>query len=434
MVKKGRLTAVIFCVFLAGLLAWHIVLPDRERSETENRTLAQLPAFSWENLKNGSFTQGVEDYFADQFPLRDDWTGLKARCEQLLGKREFNGVYLCGDTLIARVEEPDEDQVEKNLSYVNKLAELTGGQVLLGLIPSAAEVWKDKLPQGAPGFDQAAFIRRAAEKTGLPTVNLLGALSEHADEPIYYRTDHHWTTQGAFYGANALLEALGREPLEERYFRPKTVYQDGKLRTEAVSTDFNGTLYSTSGIHWLEPDAIEYWVPDGYLNVTTWKSGKPEPGQLYDRSYLEGKDKYSSFLGGNQPLCVIENPDIQDGSKILLIRDSYSDSLAPFLAQAFAQVHLIDLRYYHASVAEYMAEHSIKTAVVLYSVANFISDRNLVYLGQKGAAGSLTAWRAAGGANCWQTARCCAGMMETARRPRFTATGQTAARRSWGLH
>lgn len=174
-------------------------------------------------------------------------------------------------------------------------------------------------------------------------MDLLGALSEHAEEPIYYRTDHHWTTRGAFYGANALLETLGREPLDERYFQPKTVYQDGSFRTKAVSTDFNGTLYSTSGIHWLEPDAIEYWVPDGYLNVTTWKSGKAEPGQLYDRSYLEGKDKYSSFLGGNQPLCVIENPDVQDGSKILLIRDSYSDSLAPFLAQAFSQVHLIDL-------------------------------------------------------------------------------------------
>lgn len=104
------------------------------------------------------------------------------------------------------------------------------------------------------------------------------------------------------------------------------------------------------------------------------------PGELYDRSYLEHKDQYSSFLGGNQPLCVIENPDIRDGSKILLIRDSYSDSLAPFLAQRFAQVHLIDLRYYHASVAEYMAQHSIKTAAVLYSTANFISDRNLFYL------------------------------------------------------
>lgn len=139
---------------------------DRARSETENRTLAQFPDFSWENLKNGSFTAGMEDYFADQFPLRDDWTGLKARCEQLLGKREFNGVYLCGDTLIAKVDEPDRLQMEKNLDDVKRFGEASHGRVLLGLIPSAAEVWKDRLPQGAPSFDQAAFIQNAAEKTG----------------------------------------------------------------------------------------------------------------------------------------------------------------------------------------------------------------------------------------------------------------------------
>lgn len=369
MAHKGRIMTVLFCGFLAGLLVWHIALPDRARSETENRTLAQRPSLSRETLLNGSFTADMETYFADQFPLRDDWTGLKARCELLLGKREFNGVYLCGDTLIAKVEEPEAAQVEQNLAAVKKFAELTGGQVLLGLIPTAAEVWRDKLPAGAPSLDQPVLLQRAAEETGLPTVDMLGALSEHAAEPIYYRTDHHWTTRGAFYGANALLEALGRDPLEESSFRPET-----------ASTDFNGTLYSTSGIHWLMPDTIEYWAPDYYLNVTTWKSGRAEPGELYDRSYLEHKDQYSSFLGGNQPLCVIENPDIRDGSKILLIRDSYSDSLAPFLAQRFAQVHLIDLRYYHTSVAEYMAQHSIKTAAVLYSTANFISDRNLFYL------------------------------------------------------
>lgn len=180
MANKGRLTTGIFCLFLAGLLAWHIALPDRARSETENRTLAQFPDFSWETLKNGSFTAGMEDYFADQFPLRDDWTGLKARCEQLLGKREFNGVYLCDDTLIAKVDEPDRLQAEKNLDYVKRFGEASHGQVLLGLIPSATEVWKDRLPQGAPSFDQAAFIQNAAEKTGLPTVDLLGALTEHA--------------------------------------------------------------------------------------------------------------------------------------------------------------------------------------------------------------------------------------------------------------
>ncbi len=368
MAGRGRLTTGLFCVFLVGLLTWHIALPDRDRSETENRTLAQFPEFSWSALKSGRFTEGVEDYFADQFPLRDGWTGLKARCEQLLGKRDFNGVYLCGDTLIARVEEPEAALTERNLAAVSDFAETVPGNVLLGLIPSAAEVWKDKLPEGAPTFDQAAFIRSAAE-TGVDTVDLLTTLTDHADEAVYYRTDHHWTTLGAFYGTNALLNSLGREPLKESDFTP-----------EIASTDFNGTLYSTSGIHWLAPDTMEYWVEEDGLSVTTWKSGTEAPGVLYERSYLEKKDQYSSFLGGNQPLCVIESPAVTDGGKILLIRDSYADALAPFLAQRFSEVHLMDLRYYHASPAAYMAEQGIDTAVVLYSAANFISDENLIYL------------------------------------------------------
>ena len=101
-----RFLAAFFCAFLGGLLAWHLLLPDRARSETENRTLAGRPEFSWSALADGSYTRAVEDYFADQFPLRDQWTGMKARAEQLLGKREFNGVYLCGDALIAEVKPP----------------------------------------------------------------------------------------------------------------------------------------------------------------------------------------------------------------------------------------------------------------------------------------------------------------------------------------
>ena len=87
-------------------------------------------------------------------------------------------------------------------------------------------------------------------------------------------------------------------------------------------------------------------------------------------------------MGGNQPLCVIKNEYITDGSKILLIRDSYSDALAPFLSQRFSEVHLIDLRYYRMSTAAYAEEHDIEDIVVLYSVPNFITDRNLVLLTQ----------------------------------------------------
>lgn len=366
----SRAVTALFCLFLGGLLVWHVLLPDRDRSEVENRTLAQKPEFSWAALKDGSYTAAVEEYFADQFPLRDEWTGLKARAEQLIGKHLFNGVYLCGDTLISKVEAPSDGLDEKNLGYVAQLADKTDAPVYLGLIPSAAEVWSDLLPEGAENFDQAAYLDWAAE-LGLPMVDFLGALEAHAGEPVFYRTDHHWTTLGAFYGANAVLEAMGKEPLSQGDFAPET-----------VTEDFNGTLYSTSGVHWLTPDTMEFWVEDAGLEITSWRTGAPEPGVLYDRSYLEQKDKYSAFLGGNQPLCVIRNEAAAGQGKLLLIRDSYSDALAPFLVQRFEEVHLLDARYYRAPASAYAADNAIDAVAVVYSVPNFITDRNLVLLGQ----------------------------------------------------
>lgn len=371
--RYSRFLSVFFCLFLGGLLAWHVLLPDRERSDVENRTLARFPEFSWEALKDGGFTEGVEEYFADQFPLRDQWTGLKARTEQLLGKREFNGVYLCGDALISKVEPPRDGLEEKNLSYVSRLAERTEIPVYLGLIPSAAEIHRDRLPKGAESWDQAAFITRAVELEGVEPVDFLTPLTAHAGEDIYYRTDHHWTTLGAYYGYTALMEALGRgeevlepEDYERRSFPP-------------VSNGFQGTLYSQSGIHWLEPDSIEFWVEDRF-EVSSWCSGREEASSLYDSGKLGEKDKYSAFLGGNQPLCVIKNSE--GTGKLLLIRDSYADSMAPFLALHFEEVHLLDPRYYRYSAAKYAEENGLDAAAVVYSVPNFITDRNLVLLTQ----------------------------------------------------
>lgn len=360
----SRFITVVFSLFLGGLLLWHIVLPDRDRSETENRTLAQLPQYSWSALKDGSFTKAVEDYFVDQFPLRDSWTGLKARTEQLIGKTRFKGVYLCGDTLIAQLETPDEAQVQKNLNYVQRFKELFDIPVQIGVIPSAAEIWKEKLPAGAESWDQRDLLAQSE-------IDFEGILAAHKDEPIYYRTDHHWTSLGAFYGANAILENWGMELLLREDFTP-----------EIASDSFYGTLYSTSGIHFLEPDTMEYWVKEEGKTLTSWKDGQGVQAPLYDRSYLEAKDKYSSFLGGNQPLAVIRNEQLEGGEKLLLIRDSYSDALAPFLAERFAEVHLMDLRYYRMSAAQYVEENDIDRVLVLYSAQNFITEKNVVFLTQ----------------------------------------------------
>ena len=375
--RYSRFLSAFFCVFLGGLLVWHLLLPDRDRSDVENRTLAQFPEFSWEDLKDGSFTKGVEEYFADQFPLRDQWTGLKARTEQVLGKREFNGVYLCGDALIAKVEPPKDGLEEKNLSYVSRLAESAEVPVYLGLIPSAAEIWRDRLPRGAESWDQAAFIARGLELEGVEPIDFLTALRDHAGERtwegIFYRTDHHWTTLGAYYGYAALMEALGRGG---EVPEPEAV----RARDLPVSNGFQGTLYSQSGIHWLEPDSIEFWVEESGLTVTSWRDGTPKEAGLYDWDYLGKKDKYSAFLGGNQPLCVVKNPEGK--GKLLVIRDSYADSLAPFLALRFEEVHLLDPRYYRYSAAKYAEDKGLDAIAVVYSVPNFITDRNLVLLTQ----------------------------------------------------
>lgn len=367
----SRFLTAFFCLFLGGLLAWHVLLPDRERSETENRTLAQRPAFSWAALASGSFTADVEDYFADQFPLRDGWTGLKARAEQMLGKREFNGVYLCGDTLIAKVNPPLEGLEEKNLRHAARLAERAEIPVYLGLIPSAAEIWREKLPAGAESWDQGAFITRAAALEGVEPVDILTALREHAGKDIFYRTDHHWTTLGAYYGCAALMEALDRgEEVPEAAREPDL----------PGSNAFQGTLYSQSGVHWLKPDSIEFWVGESGLRVTSWRDGTPKETGLYEFAYLGKKDKYAAFLGGNQPLCVIRNE--AGTGRLLLVRDSYADSLAPFLARHFQEVHLLDLRYYRGSAAAYAAENRVDAIVILQSVPNFITDRNLALLEQ----------------------------------------------------
>ena len=359
-------TALVFCLFLGGFALAHVILPDRSFSEVENRYLQTLPTFTWSGLKDGSYTADLETYLEDQFPLRDDWMGLKNRYEYLLGQREFSGVYYCGDRLIARVDESE--RAWSNLEYIRQLAEKSEIPVYLGLIPTAAQIWKDLLPEGAPSFDQEAYLEQAAGLADVD-VDLLGALSAHSDEAIYYRTDHHWTSLGAYYGYAAILEAMGMEP------QPL-----GEKTT--VSTAFNGTLYSTSGIHWLQPDEIDTYVPDQGVTVTANTGAELVTGGLYVPEKLEGKDKYTYFLGGNQPLYILENPNATTDKKLLVVRDSYADSLAPFLSQDFAEIHLVDLRYYRVPVAAYAQEMGADAILVAYSVDNFQKDTDVIFLGQ----------------------------------------------------
>ena len=390
--KYAKFISCLFCGFLAVIFTANALTPDKAFSEVENRPLAQRPTLSAADLApdkfiedkgafyTGKFMSDYESYVTDQFVLRDYWVAAKAWSERLTGKRENNGVYFCDDgALISRFEAPDQKRLENNLKYITAFAEKVPVPVTVGLIPTQACVWADKLPQDAPNADQRETWAQVSNALG-GKVNLADSLwsvlPAHKEEPIFYRTDHHWTSLGAYYGYTALMEALGRG--EEVV--PLSDYQK-----TTVSTEFYGTVFSSSGVRWVEPDEMDIYVPaDGITAVshTYNMAGDPveEPRQLYDMSFLAKKDKYSMFLGGQQALGVVTTPN-KDKPKLLLIRDSYSDSLVPFLTPHFSEIHLIDLRYYKLSTSQYIADNGIDQALILYSVPNF-AESSLAFLGR----------------------------------------------------
>ena len=367
--------SALFCAFIGLFLVANAATPSREFSEMENRNLEQMPKLSVDSLLSGQFMKDFETYTTDQFVGRDGWIALKSTTERLLGKKENNNVYFCDqDTLITRFDQPDAAKVTENLNYVSTFAENAGIPVTFSLIPTQACIWADRLPDGAPNASQTDLLDQAkAAVPGATWADLYTPLWAHKDEDVFYRTDHHWTSLGAYYGYTGLADALGYTPV------PLDAY------TETVrSTEFYGTVFSSSGVRWVSPDTISTYVPDTGITVTSYtydSTGNQVevPRSLYDTSFLSVKDKYSMFLGGNQSLGVVKTPNT-DKPKLLIIRDSYADSLVPFLTPHFSEIHLIDLRYYKLSIADYIQQNGIDQALVLYSIPNFCTDTNLFWL------------------------------------------------------
>ena len=360
------LISAVFVLFLAGMAVASLFLPDRSFSEMENRNLRPVPELTAGRFTSGRYMSEAEAYVSDQIVLRDTWMALKALGERITGKQENNGIYFgSGDTLIRRIAEPDGELLEGNLKALNEFTSGLDVPVLFGLIPSAANIWQERLPLGAPTADELQWIDNIYGSMNSPTIDLISVLQLHSREDIYYRTDHHWTSLGAFYGANAVLEAADMEPLRLSDYEQQTVCED-----------FFGTTCSSACAWWTKPDSITTYVKENGKNVTSNFTGREKTGSLYVSEHLNTKNKYAYFLGGNQPICVIRSQSA--GPKLLVLRDSYSDCLAPFLSERFQEVHLFDLRYNRLSPADYVREHGIDMVLILYSFETFTQEQIII--------------------------------------------------------
>ena len=369
---RNKITVGIFSVLLFGLAIGNQLYPDKEFSQNENRILQKKPRFSVKSLLNGTFGEDYESYLSDQFIGRDQWITLKTNSDKALGKKEINGVYFAKDGYLIEKHTKDEldpKQYKKNVSRIkevtNTYTKLLGkDHVRVMFAPTASCILRDKLPSFAPEDPQEDILndlKKSAKKGTF--VDLRPIMKKKKNEYIYYRTDHHWTTLGAYYAYTEWANSVEIKPIPMNQWKK-----------ENVSKDFLGTVYSKVN-QATKKDTIQFWTrKSGEKYEVVYDMGQKKSNSLYERSYLKKKDKYSAFLDGNHALTVIRNKKVKNGKKLLIVKDSYAHSFAPFIASHFEEVHLIDLRYFNMGISDYVKQYKITDMLMLYHAMSYATD------------------------------------------------------------
>ena len=362
------MTVALLALVLLVLAVADLVKADRLFSETENRILAQKPKWSMESLLDGSYGEAYESYATDQFVSRDTWVMFKTQMDILMQKKVINGVYLAEDGYLIEQHLPEDyDQalVDKRLDQLQKLISQYP-RTLVMLVPTADNVLAEKLPEYAVSYDQNQLLSQVRERIGEDRlIDVFSVLTEHKEEQIYYKSDHHWTTLGAYYGYLQWTQAVDYPP---RSYDPQDLM--------TVSDSFLGTLHSRVNLP-MEPDEIQIFPRTTKREVKIVYDFTKEANSYYEPSYLEGKNQYGYFLDDNHAFVEIDTAYSANGKELFLIKDSYANSLIPLLAPHYEKIYVVDLRYYNGSLFSLMEQyvtHDRVSVLVVYNCIHFMED------------------------------------------------------------
>ena len=395
--------AVLFALFISVFFLVDVFNSDRAFSEFENTSLAQKPAFSWSSFVDGSFGSKYVKYINEQFLGRDNWISMKAVADMGLGRIESHGVTYGDDHYLMEKLEIVEDQnypanagtnivkqtaLDRSNGMVSSFLQMYDQPITFSLVPNSYAILEDEVPTGFPGADQQAYTQQIYRTLSeaddqLEIVDFSDALSQHKDEYIYYRTDHHWTTLGAYYAYVAYCEQKGLTPvsLEE--------LEENKVE------DFYGTFYSKAKrpsqpadtITWYDVDVDEFaFVANLQQDKQLAQLGEvvQEDGLellrvdgVMDQRKFEVRDKYAAFMWGNSGYVKIKsnhNLNHQEGktSRLLLFKDSYANSMIPYLTYNYDEIIVVDLRYMAKSTKELMQEE-FDDIFVMYNFSTYVS-------------------------------------------------------------
>lgn len=364
-----KLLCILFCAFLGAVSLLFFVLPKEEFSEAEKRYLAESPDLSLEGLTSGELGENIESYMADHIPAREFFVGLNSYMDLFTGRQVSKEVYLAeGGRLVQAPVVWNDAQAKQNIGAINSFAEAIGEKIDFMVVPSAGWAAEEIIMGPSYPFEDEKLIERlyglCSDK--IVTFDILSVFEE-TEEPysLYYKTDHHWTAEGAFTAYEAYMKHLGRN------------YRGRDSFTVRRVENFKGSTYSESALWLTGGETLELWQGSENLTVTNGESSEVHKGVFYEERLKEA-DKYTVYLDGNHSVVRISNPEKE--GKILVVRDSYSNCLGTMLAESYGEVVLVDLRYYKKPVSELCSEEGFDDILVCYSMENIMTDTNLIWL------------------------------------------------------
>ena len=345
--KKAPLFLSVIGLLILLMIS-QLVLPGREISKMENRMLTQAPAFTAEGFVSGDWVDQLDQFSADQLPLRDAFVALHAAWQHVLGMRAGGDVIQGGDWLFERSDGWSPRSVTLNAKALAKLAQRTGKRVCLLAVPSSACLYPEKVPAYAPMTDEQALLDTAAEQ--IPVLPLLPALQSAREEhPLYYRTDHHWSGYGVQVGYTTACAALGLSPLPEE----ETQQYPG----------FYGSYYARHPLPGLPGDTLVFSFPE---DVRLSINGEEKEG-LWDADALAGRDKYAALLYGNHAVIELTCDSAPEGT-LIVIKDSYANALLPLLARHYRHVVAVDARDFTDNIVDFVQKYEGDTVLCVYGL------------------------------------------------------------------
>ena len=330
---------------------------DNTEAVTETTTAATTEAATGDT-EAGATTEATTEKVREVDP--PDSKGMD---EEIQNQIQQN-LYVKGDAAYSVYYFGKENCTNYVAALNNVAAELKGQTTVYNiLVPNNSGVMlsEDELSKLA-GSDQEQAIDYyySIESDDVKTVDTIKTLRKHNDEYLYFRTDHHWTQLAAYYVYQNFCKVKGIEAHDLSYYDKKEF------------KNFLGTFYSTLGNSNMEanPDTVDAYVPKGTNDMTFWDTDGKEWNWnvIYDVDSWASSSKYMTFIGGDRPMEVIENPQIKDGSSCVVLKESYGNCFVPFLVDHYQTVYVLDYRYTTVNVLDFVKEKQADDLIIINNI------------------------------------------------------------------